>query len=80
MQALNRFEPEKAFASPPTRCGGSGACIQDYILRSWSLVKIGTTANQKKLFFQIAFREKQDRCIGKRRPAPRPGGFDRKEP
>ena len=53
MQAVKRFEPERASASPPTPCGGSGPSIQEYILRSWSLVKMGTTANQKKLFFNL---------------------------
>src|SRR4029077_18294283 len=80
MQALNRFEPEKGFRFATYAIWWIRACIQDYILRSWSLVKIGTTANQKKLFFQAALREKQDRGIGERRLAPRPGCFDCKGP
>ena len=53
VQALNRFEPEKGFRFATYAMWWIKACIQDYILRSWSLVKIGTTANQKKLFFKL---------------------------
>jgi RNA polymerase sigma-32 factor len=53
MQALNRFEPEKGFRFATYAIWWIRACIQDYILRSWSLVKIGTTTNQKKLFFKL---------------------------
>lgn len=53
MQALNHFEPEKGFRFATYAMWWIRACIQDYILRSWSLVKIGTTANQKKLFFKL---------------------------
>src|SRR5712672_32295 len=53
MQALNRFEPEKGFRFATYAMWWIKACIQDYILRSWSLVKIGTKANQKKLFFKL---------------------------
>jgi len=53
MQAVKRFEPEKGFRLATYAMWWIKAAIQEYILRSWSLVKIGTTANQKKLFFNL---------------------------
>src|ERR1700746_757855 len=53
MQAVKRFEPEKGFRLATYAMGWIKASIQEYILRSWSLVRMGTTANQKKLFFNL---------------------------
>lgn len=53
MQAIKRFEPEKGFRLATYAMWWIKASIQEYILRSWSLVKIGTTAAQKKLFFNL---------------------------
>jgi RNA polymerase sigma-32 factor len=53
MQAVKRFEPEKGFRFATYAMWWIKAAIQEYILRSWSLVKMGTTANQKKLFFNL---------------------------
>jgi RNA polymerase sigma-32 factor len=53
MQAIKRFEPEKGFRLATYAMWWIKAAIQEYVLRSWSLVKIGTTANQKKLFFKL---------------------------
>jgi RNA polymerase sigma-32 factor len=53
MQAVKRFEPEKGFRLATYAMWWVKAAIQEYILRSWSLVKMGTTANQKKLFFNL---------------------------
>jgi RNA polymerase sigma-32 factor len=53
MQAVKRFEPEKGFRLSTYAMWWIKAAIQEYILRSWSLVKLGTTGNQKKLFFNL---------------------------
>ena len=53
MQAVRRFEPDRGFRLATYAIWWIKAAIQEYILRSWSLVKIGTTANQKKLFFNL---------------------------
>ena len=53
MQAVKKFEPEKGFRLATYAMWWIRASIQEYILRSWSLVKMGTTAAQKKLFFNL---------------------------
>ena len=53
MQAVKRFDPDKGFRLATYAMWWIKAAIQEYILRSWSLVKMGTTANQKKLFFNL---------------------------
>jgi RNA polymerase sigma-32 factor len=53
MQAINRFEPERGFRLSTYALWWIRATIQEYVLRTWSLVKLGTTTAQKKLFFNL---------------------------
>ena len=53
MKAVKKFEPEKGFRLATYAMWGIKASIQEYVLRSWSLVKMGTTTAQKKLFFNL---------------------------
>ena len=53
MQAIKRFEPERGFRLATYAMWWIKASVQEYIIRSWSLVKVGTTTNQKKLFFNL---------------------------
>src|SRR3984885_7007829 len=53
MQAVKRFDPDRGFRLAPHAMWWIRAAIQEYVLHSWSLVKMGTTAAQKKLFFNL---------------------------
>jgi RNA polymerase sigma-32 factor len=53
MKAIGRFEPDRGFRLATYAMCWIRSTIQEYVLRSWSLVKLGTTANQKKLFFNL---------------------------
>ena len=64
MQAVKRFEPERGFRLATYTMWWIKASIQEYILRSWSLVKMGTTANQKRLFFNLRKAKNKIRALG----------------
>ena len=61
MQAVKRFNPEKGVRFASYAIWWIKATIHEYILRSWSLVRIGTTANQKKLFFRLRTAKRRSR-------------------
>ena len=80
MQAVKRFEPEKGFRLATYAMWWIKASIQEYILRSWSLVKMGTTANQKKLFFNLRKAKSKISALERGRHAARSGQADRQAP
>ena len=67
MHAVKRFEPDKGFRLATYAMWWIKASIQEFILRSWSLVKMGTTASQKKLFFNLRKVKGQIQASGRRR-------------
>ena len=73
MQAVKKFEPDKGFRLATYAMWWIRASIQEYILRCWSLVKMGTTAAQKKLFFNLRKAKSEISRLRGRRPAPRAG-------
>ena len=77
MQAVKRFEPDKGFRLATYAMWWIRASIQEYILRSWSLVKMGTTAAQKKLFFNLRRMKGQIKALEDGDLAARSGQADR---
>jgi RNA polymerase sigma-32 factor len=64
MQAVKKFEPERGFRLATYAMWWIKAAIQEYVLRSWSLVKMGTTANQKRLFFNLRKAKAKMQALG----------------
>ena len=79
MQAVKRFDPDKGFRLATYAMWWKCAAIQEYILRSWSLVKMGTTASQKKLFSSIFARRRASCRRSRRAISARSGKADRNQ-
>ena len=71
MQAVKRFDPDRGFRLATYAMWWIRAAIQEYILHSWSLVKLGTTAAQKKLFFNLRRLKSQMQAMRRAISAPR---------